>query len=184
MIRVPHQAAGHLHRLLCLGLVIKIDGRKGQQQGPERCAGIPCAGRIQQRQLAGGMLEPCDDLLDVLVEHFAVASITQSLLLAQLAECQCSGGKGQQQEGAAKEDPQPERNASGPPGHQGMTQRNPRMGTLSMLSNSGSTSLNASRIVPTCLRTLSRLRPLFTAWKSSSYDTTLPRFSYSAARIR
>ena len=48
------------------------------------------------------------------------------------------------------------------------TQRKPRIGTFSMPSKAGSTSRKASRMVLTCLRTLSRLRPLLTTSNSSS----------------
>ena len=52
--------------------------------------------------------------------------------------------------------------------HQVASHLNPRIGTLSMPSNCGSMSRNASRIVLMCLRTLSRLRPVFTTWYRSS----------------
>jgi hypothetical protein len=51
---------------------------------------------------------------------------------------------------------------------QAPVQRKPRIGMFSMPSNAGSTSRKASRMVATCLRTLSRLRPLFTTSNSSS----------------
>ena len=164
IVRILHQAPGHLDRLLCFRPVVEIDASERQHQRPQRPGGRAAGVGIEERQLPGRVLQPGRDLLDVLAKHLAVALVAELLLLAQHAHRERDGCQGEQQECAAEEHPQSQRHAMRPPAHQLLTQRKPRIGTFSMPSNAGSISRNASRMVLRCLRTLSRLRPLFTTW--------------------
>jgi hypothetical protein len=183
--RVLPRAAGHLHGLLHLVVVVEVERRERQHQRMHRAGrrGRRCGRRrggprrIQQRQLTRGMAQLCRHLPHGLGEALAIAAVTELLLVLQHRQRDGDGGHGQQQEHAAEEQPQAEKCEAGPaprgeapaPGHGFVASHlKPRIGTLSMPSNVGSISRNASRIVLMCLRTLSRLRPVLTTWNRSS----------------
>src|SRR5690606_11810912 len=103
-----------------------------------------------------------------------VVAVAALLLVLQQHDGQQDRRDREQGEHAPEQDAQAERCHRRPRGlRHGLavppsTQRKPRMGTFSMQSKPGSTSRKASRMVLTCLRTFSRLRPLLTTSYSSS----------------
>src|SRR6185369_8020927 len=109
---------------------------------------------------ARGVAKLRGDLRHRLREARAIAAVAEALLVLQHGERDGDRRERQQQEHAAEEETETKAREPGPlPGLQSLTQvhaqRKPRMGTLSMPSKLGSMSRKASRMVLTCLRTLS-----------------------------
>ena len=183
-IGVLHQTAGHFDRLLGLVSVVKIQRRKRQDDGAQRRDSLGVGVGVQQHQLSGRVAQLGRDLGLVLLESILVVAVTALLLVLQHHQGQAHCGQSQQQKCAPKKYPQAKRHPCGqqPVDIQaarqlhfmplaasvGSAQRKPRIGTFSMPSNCASSSLNASRMVLTCLRILSRLRPLLTTLYKSS----------------
>ena len=187
-IGILHRAAGHLHGLLGLLRIVEVDGRIGQQQRRQRRHALAQVAGVEQGQPARRMAQPRHDL--GLAAHKAVLVGLPGAFLLVLENHHAQGHRGhsQQHEHAAQQDALAEGGQAQArhfqPGQlqfgveQALhvrtaapawpTQRKPRMGTFSMPSKPGSTSRRASRMVLTCLRTLSRLRPLLTTSNSSS----------------
>ena len=119
------------------------------------------------------MTQAGNDLFLGLGEAFLIVVVTALLFLLQDGDGHRHYGQGEEQERRAKDDAQAEGRQPGQRGFHwrradGSDQRKPRMGMFSMPSKASSSSRKASRMVLMCLRMLSRLRPLFTTWKSSS----------------
>ena len=166
-VGVEQRTAGHLDRLQRLRAIVEIERGKGQH---ERVHGLrrPVGGvRVQQRKLAGRMTQPRGNLRLVLLQAFGIDAVAALLLVLQHGKRQRHHRHREQREQPTKQHAQPQWHAAGqaPPRHPGaLSKRKPRIGTFSMPSKLGSISRKASRMVLTCLRTLSRLRPLLMTW--------------------
>jgi hypothetical protein len=166
-VGIEQRTAGHLDGLQRLRAIVEVE--RGERQH-ERMHGLgrPVRGAwIQQRELAGRMTQPRGNLRLVLLQAFGIDAMAALLLVLQHRQRQRHHRQRKQREQAAEQHAQPQRHAprQAPTRHRGaLENRKPRIGTFSMPSKPGSISRKASRMVLTCLRTLSRLRPLLMTW--------------------
>jgi len=99
--RILQRAARHVDRLQRLVAVVEIQRRERQHQRSQRLRRTVGRGRVEQRQLPGGMAQPRGDLRLVLAQAFGIDAVAALLLVLQHRQRQRHQGQRQQREQAA-----------------------------------------------------------------------------------
>ena len=157
------RAAAHLDRTFRLGRIVEIDRAQRQaQRHAARCI-VGRSVQVEQQQLAAGMAQPLGHHIQLSAEPGFVGALQPLLLVGQQLQHQRGAAHQQADEHQPQQRAAQERcRRQARQLQRAEFQRKPRMGTFSMPSKAGSISRRASRMVATCLRTLSLLRPVFT----------------------